>query len=448
MTDKEGLGGLNVPKEETFSEGSDLFHNPAVQKDFIAGSTQKFYPITGVDSAGPFEFNITSDGKHYLLLPQTRLYGTLQVLLANGNKPADGAQVGLVNLFPSSLFKQIEIELNGVQVSDASSSCYGYKSMIETQLSYGIEAKLTHLTAARYYDDTEGEAKNATTSNKGWQKRHNLIKGGKVVDFETLLNCDFFQIYKYLPSGCNLKVKLVRNDDAFSLFIPPAAADSTLPQYMIKILDLHIKVRKVFLHPDLYTENETRFSKASAAILPLVRTQIKTFVIPKDVSSIIESNVIMGQLPRCIILCFVSNAAFNGDPTLNSYYFDHFGLNYVSLKVAGERVPDSGLKVKFDQSLFAEAYRALFDNTGYSHSNSGNGITMESFKNGNTFLAFDLTPDLCNGWHLHKIKQGTVDIELSFKTALTEPINLIVYASYDNKLLLDGNRNITYDFPI
>jgi hypothetical protein len=450
MTDnKEGLGGLNIPKDEAFSEGSDLFENPPVQLDYIGGSTQIFYPITGVESDGPFEFNITSDGKHYLALPQTRLYGIIQILHKDGTTPGENEPVGVVNLFPSSLFKHIEIEVNGKKVSDATSSCYGIKSIIETQLSYGESAKKSHLKAARYYDDDDGKGNIRDSTNKGWEIRHELVKQGKKVDFDTILHCDFFQIYRYLPNGCSIRLKLVRNDDSFTLLNGDVTGNNaTTKEYKINILDLRISVRKVLLHKRLFNINESLFLKGYQAVFPIVRTQIKTLVITKGLSSIIEANVIMGQLPRSVILCFVSNKAFNGNAKLNPYYFDHFNLKSASLRVAGERVPDSGYHMDFDNNLFVTPYRALFDSTGYSHGNGGNVISMKAFSQGNTFLAFDLTPDLCNGWHLHEERNGTIDIELSFKEELDESINLIVYSTYDNQLLMDKDRNVSFGFPI
>jgi len=114
MTDQEGLGGLNVAQDEVVSSGSELFENPPVLKDYVSGLMQEYYPITSADSNGPFEFFIPGDGKHYIILPQTWLYGKIQILKADGSKvPASDLNIGVVNLFPSSLFKQIEIEING-----------------------------------------------------------------------------------------------------------------------------------------------------------------------------------------------------------------------------------------------------------------------------------------------------------------------------------------------
>ena len=47
-------------------------------------------------------------------------------------------------------------------------------------------------------------------------------------------------------------------------------------------------------------------------------------------------------------------------------------------------------------------------------------------------FAFDLSADLDDGGHFQLVKQGNLRLELHFKTALPETINVIVYAEFDN----------------
>ena len=442
MTDREGIGGLNYPQDEIFSEGVELFDNPPTVKDFKSGFTQDYHPITGADSAGPYEFHIAADGKHYLILPQTRLYGVIQIEpIAPVDALAD-TNVGIVNLFPSSLFSHVEIEVNGIKISDATSSCYGYKSTIETILSYGKEAKLSNLQASRFYADTAGHHNDKNSNNKGWESRQKLITKSKLMDFETPIHADFFQVYKYLPNNCSIRVKLTRNTDSFSLMC------KTTGKFKIKITDLILSVRKVELHPELLNTNEKLFNADQLGILPVVRTMIKTCVIPKGISAIVEPNIIQGHLPRGIIVAFVLSKSFNGSDTDNPYKFEHFGLTNISLSINGVTTPSTPYSMDFDKGLSIKAFKALSDSTGYANSNSGNGLTAYDFANGNTFIAFDLTPDQCNGWHLHEKRTGVINLHLTFKEELTEAITVIVYSSFENRLFIDKYRNIKTDYSV
>ena len=87
-------------------------------------------------------------------------------------------------------------------------------------------------------------------------------------------------------------------------------------------------------------------------------------------------------------------------------------------------------------------YRWFLDNCGIQHENETNGITYEDYKNNTCLWNFDLTPDMCNSFHLHETKTGSMDVSVAFKTALTKPVYMIVYACYNSAIAIDADRNV------
>ena len=75
---------------------------------------------------------------------------------SDGSELDGGAKVDPVNLFLHSLFGQLDISLNGRTISGESIT-YPYRTYLETLLSYGEEAKSTHLTPSLFYKDTAGK---------------------------------------------------------------------------------------------------------------------------------------------------------------------------------------------------------------------------------------------------------------------------------------------------
>jgi hypothetical protein len=71
---------------------------------------------------------------------------------------------------------------------------------------------------------------------------------------------------------------------------------------------------------------------------------------------------------------------------------------------------------------------------------------MEHFKQGHTIYGFDLTPDMCTGPHVHPHKYGALRLEAHFSEPLTTPVNVILYAEFDNLIQIDKARNIVTDF--
>jgi len=146
----------------------------------------------------------------------------------------------------------------------------------------------------------------------------------------------------------------------------------------------------------------------------------------------------------------VSNKTFNGDYKKNPFNFHHFNMNHFALFMDGEQVPMKALQPVFDATdgNYTLAYHTLFSGTGIHFSNSGNDISRYEYKGGYNLLAFDLTPDLsaneCSHWNL--VRNGNLRIEIGFSQALTESVNIIVYAELDNVIEMDRNRNVLVDF--
>jgi len=93
---------------------------------------------------------------------------------------------------------------------------------LETLLSYGDAAKTSQLTSALYYKDVAGHMENANPNddaaqNTGFKKRSALTNERRVVDMLGSIHSDLFFQDGLLPNDFNIKVRLVRNKDAFCL---------------------------------------------------------------------------------------------------------------------------------------------------------------------------------------------------------------------------------------
>ena len=124
----------------------DLFSVPPTQTSVENGNWIKYHPLTSVGDDSPIEFEINGNGEDYIDLAYTMLYVQAKITLMNNNNIAADTAVGPVNLFLHSLFLQVDISLNGTQVT-TSTNTHPYRAMIETLLSYGADAKASQLTS-------------------------------------------------------------------------------------------------------------------------------------------------------------------------------------------------------------------------------------------------------------------------------------------------------------
>ena len=84
-------------------------------------------------------------------------------------------------------------------------------------------------------------------------------------------------------------------------------------------------------------------------------------------------------------------------------------MDRISLRVNSQSYPGQSLICDFKNKEAIGAYRHFFDNIGIGHPNSPCLITYEEFLEGATIIPFDLTPDKCALYHVHKKLVGVLN---------------------------------------
>jgi hypothetical protein len=432
---KAGVGTFITENHELASSGLALFDQPIIDSSLLQGKFITIYPSSVLQDNGPFDFIIPSDGQDFTDLPFTRLEGCIEILNLAGATLTDTDINAFVNLLPQSLFKQIEVSVNNTQIADLSTPTYAFKSYIETVLTYPKDAKETALLLEHFNKDTIDKENIFTLLNSiSFNKRNQFAKKGKIY-FSMLLHIDFFHSTKLLLPGCEIKLKFIRNSDTFSLL------GDTL-QAKIKFHELKLMIRRVTVEPTIASKIEDAINK-TPAIYPITQSKIKTFLIPKDVRQERISNIFRGVLPRSIIVGFVTTDAANGAINANPFKFEHFKLDHFQMYINGDPLLTEAFQPDFANLNFFREYRWFMDNLGWAHDKESNGVTMEEFKTNTFFLPFDLSPDLSNGATLSQLKEGSLDVLVSFNENLAQNVQMIVFATFNELLLIDKDRNVT-----
>jgi len=173
----------------------DLFSVPPTQTSVENGNWIEYHPLTTVGDDSPIEFDINGTGEDYIDLANTMLLVRAKITNVNGTNTADADPVGPVNLWLHSLFSQVDISLNGTQVT-TSTNTYPYRAIIETLLSYGDDAKESQLTSALFYEDQAGRMDvvdfGEATRNRGLWNRSRFTHGSRVVDMIGRIHADIF----------------------------------------------------------------------------------------------------------------------------------------------------------------------------------------------------------------------------------------------------------------
>ena len=416
----------------------DLFTGPVTQKSIESSQWTVYQPLTALDAGGPIEFLIPGSGNDYTDLASLQVFVRFKIVQGDGTDLGAGANVAPVNNFLHSMFSQIDVSLNGTLVTP-STNTYAYRSYIETLLSYGSDAKQSHLTGSLWYKDTAGHMNARGDDNTGFIARRALTADSREVELMGRLHVDAFTLSHLLPCGVDTKVRMVRSKDAFALMAPAAA-----PGCRIVIRSIGLYVRKVKLNPEVQMAHITAWELGTAKF-PMVRVDCKSFSITAGTLSHTHENLYMGVIPKRIILMMVDNAGYNGDYTRNPFDARHNNINFLTLVVDGRQVPSKPLQPDFPRNRCIRSYMNLFEATGKSGEDEGNDISRADFAAGYTVFAFDLTPDCCDGAHFNLVRQGTVGAEMNFETPLPRPMNVVVYAEFETVMEIDRSRNVLYD---
>ncbi|XP_012215829.2 uncharacterized protein F54H12.2-like [Linepithema humile] len=440
---------LHTHSNECLKSELDLFFLPPTQTSIERSQWIYYKPVTSLADDAPIEFVIPGHGEDYLDLTHTMLSFRVRVEsspLAGGGTAAGTLKfkVGPVNHLLHSMFNQIDIYFNQKLVSTPNNA-YAYRAYIEALLNYFSPAKNSHLTSCLWDADTPGlmdALLESQTTNQALVRRSRYIRDGQALDLIGHLHCDVFNQDKFLINGVEVRIRLVRSKDLFCLM------ESNLVS-KIRLLDASLLVRRAKISPGVLLSHARMLSKTTAKY-PLTKVEVKTFTIHAGLVGESIDNVILGQLPKRVIVGFVDNRAFNGDRKLNPFNFRNYDINFFSLYADGMQIPSRPLQPNFskDEKLYVEAYHTLFSGTGIHFLNEGNSISREDYAQGYILFAFDLTPDLsvhCAG-HWNLAKHGSLRLEVKFDKALTTTVNCIVYAEFDNILEIDSSRQVIVDF--
>ena len=139
----------------------------------------------------------------------------------------------------------------------------------------------------------------------------------------------------------------------------------------------------------------------------------------------------------------MENAAFAGTYGKNPFHFKHFDLNSIGLRVNGKNLPTRAITPNFTTGHVIDCYQSLFQASNQLFDDKDNALDVESYIGGSTLYAFSLTPDYCSP--ANPIQTGNVDLSLRFGTALPNTVSLIVYAQFENNIMVDQYRNVITD---
>ena len=122
------------------TEQSDLFSIAPTQTSNESTSNVDYLPISSLNDGPSIDFEINGSGGEYLDLSRSYLHIKAKVIRTDGTDLPNDNNVAPVNNFLHSMFSQVDITMNGTQIS-SSINTYAFRAIIETLLSFSSDAK-------------------------------------------------------------------------------------------------------------------------------------------------------------------------------------------------------------------------------------------------------------------------------------------------------------------
>ncbi|KAK3106814.1 hypothetical protein FSP39_000416 [Pinctada imbricata] len=432
--------------QEAQPSGMMLFSLPPTQTAVERIFYQEVRPISQTSGNAPIEFVISGqNGMEYMDLKKSKLFVKVRITHADGSKLLDTEYVGPINLLLQSMFSQVDVTLQGKTVTSTTNH-YLYKCMIETLLSFGLDAKESQLTSQLFQKDSNGHFDDSDVNsgqNMGLYMRSKHFEANKSVDLEGPLMADLFSMDRFILNQVAVGIRLYRSKGEFCLM-----TNELGPDFRVHIEDIILKVCKLQVNPAVIYGHSV-IMKTNPALYPYTRTEVKMMAIPAGQVNFTWDNMFQGIRPNKLVIGFVDSEAVAGPYSKNPFNFQHFDLSSLTLYIDNLPVGGNALRLNFDDKngvSSVSAFANMFEITGKWGTDSGNQLSREDFAEGNALYCFDIEPNFESNIHyLTLLKQGNARIEAHFNKALEQTTTCIVYATFPSLFSITGARDVVLE---
>ena len=413
----------------------------------VENGVKKSYPIEirphSMNENGPFEFSLPANPEKFIDITSLTLHGRVGIRTKDdkGNwvhPPKTDKTWGVINNFFPSLWSSIVVKMNDTEIGDVSNNSYPYTSYLQTLLGTTSALSKNHILKEQCFikDECESMETPNQKENSSYSKRKQKLVDNDFTDFCIPIHNDLSTCEKYLPPGVKLFFSVRRSSDDFLIW------KTGTNQYKVVVEDLHLNVNLLEVHTNIL-QNHFKQQRSRGGVIDMKYTQniLKTFAVPKGSFELKQHNLFFGdRLPNRIYLAFVEQESYNGSPTKNPYNFETASMREACVIVNGVSEPSPPLTFQ-ENVTEKQLYFDLLQNTGTSNFDfEGVNISLDEFKKGYFILAYDRSPMKDNGLYTHKSDRGNITISVKCKEAISKNYMVLVFASYDAKLVLADDK--------
>lgn len=413
---------LHVESAPSSKSELNLFSIPTTQVAIESRYEVEYRPSASLESSQVHDV-IVPPSEDLTDLSATMLHLKVIVTDSTGSATKHTLKALMTKNFGNALFEQIDIFLNGVNLSQAS-NMYHYQSFIE-ELLYRFPSQIDQGNFSK--------------------KEMEFVVADRTYDLYFRLHLPICQQDRLMINGVPMVFKFTQSPSTFPVWAATAADKET---YRFKIESLALHVKRVKLFPDAMASLLSTLSKSSAKYF-VIRNEMKNFTLTKGVNMTTIENLFTGILPKRIILGFVDELSYSGDRSFNPFAFKNFDISHLALNVDGNCIPSIPYQPDYENNIYMREFINLFRYTGQDEGIPQLDIDYDSYKEKYCLYAFDLSSDGALGGEtgtLNLLRRGTIRLEIRFAKTLTSQVKIVVLGQFDNLITVDKDRTVVIDY--
>jgi len=423
--------------DEKFNYWNRIPYQVAIKREYY----RVCYPIATIQAGAPVDFSVLNGSGSFIDLQRSKIETTFKITKANGTDlvTGDSKLVGVVNNIGHSMWTNIEVQVNGKTVTE-NTNLYPVKALFCHLLNHSPDSLATKgVTTCGYKRDTEPEVNDlkldANSPNVGFRERSIPFAESKMVTMNIRPYVDIFNTNQYFPDNTTLNIRLYPSSNKFCLM-----SDGT--EFKVAIEGVKFIAYTVEASTGVILAQAKLLAQTHRMSFPFEKIAISQRIIPQGVSNYTMNALYQANLPRRVILMFVNNEHINGQFTSNPFYFHHFNLTDISMKVDGEEYPREGYKMDFIKKDYTDAYNKVLEGLGFDVDNTAIDLTPSVWANGLTFFVFKLSPGPLSGIGAAS-RVGNSILTMSFSSPTAKTINCIMLSEYESMLEINDQRDVT-----
>ena len=447
-------GTLDVVRSEV-----DLFSEPPVQRTIKHFQVEEIFSSNNVATDGTISFHVRGAPNQWIDLDGTFLIVKYKMVTHDGQNIANAGDTCIKTIEEPNLlhtmWSHVEMFINNTPIKSVVNP-YPIRAYIENLLSTpesGLDEK--YFTEGFWkekagdfdhvVEDTVAHVNNRSPWRKVVQFKN---KGSPEHVLFGKLAVDMWRQGRNIPPTHDLRLDLTKNRPEFYLRSNENAGE----EHRLVFTEMKLVVKRVNLYDDAQAGLDKAMAEAGVIKYPIRRVDVKSYSVATGTKVFQENNIITGQIPHRVIIAMCDNDAIGGTYAKSPFNFKHYDVQELYLMFDGDTFPSNRYLTSFANKDALVPWLNLKRLVTPGQPFFNHTVSYLDFcAGGYTMWVIDMSADnKCEvaADYNNIRKHGNIRLNVRFGgiQGLPNPINILVFAEFENQLEIGRNRDLMQDY--